>query len=80
MRRAGLAAQAALLALLVVPLYLSVLPSPLAGVVPWDRPASVAAFFALVAVGLAVLVAYNSRRPDVRGSDDDPRPVEEPEL
>lgn len=80
MRRAPLAAQVALLALLVVPLYLAVLPSPLAGVLPWGRPASVTAFFALVALGLAALVAYNSRRPDARGTDDEPRPVEEPEL
>jgi len=80
MRRATVLAQAALLVLLVVPLYLAVLPSPLAGVVPWGRPASVTAFFALVALGLVALVAYNSRRPDARGSDDEPRAVKDPEL
>lgn len=70
MRRGWLLAQTALLALLVVPLYLGVVPSPLATVVPWGRADSVAVFFAVVALGLAVLVAYNGRRSSLRGSDD----------
>lgn len=70
MKHRWLAAQVALVTLLVVPLYLAVLPSALRTVVPWSRGISITAFFVLVPLALVALLAYKWVAP--AGSEDDP--------
>lgn len=58
MKRSWLLAQVTLVVLLAVPLYLAILPSLVSGY-GWDRPTSIAAFFAFVPLALVAVVAYH---------------------